>query len=82
MPSCVLGRGWLKPVQEGMGLWAWILRQSPLELLGGKGEGRRPEGCDRDSGRGASDLPSPLQPITAPGPRPSCDPALKPPPPS
>ena len=26
-------------------------------------EGTRAEGCDRDSGRGASDLPSPLQPL-------------------
>ena len=45
---------------------------SPEPLRTSGWEGTRAEGCDRDSGRGASDLPSPLQPITAPGPHPSC----------
>ena len=39
VPSCVLGRGWLKPAQEGTGLWDWTPRQSPTGLLGGKGQG-------------------------------------------
>ena len=39
MPSYVLGRGWLRPAQEGMDLWDWTLCQSPSGLLGGKGQG-------------------------------------------
>ena len=39
VPSCVLGRGWLKPAQEGTGLWDRTPRQSPTGLLGGKGQG-------------------------------------------
>ena len=39
VPSCMLGRGWLKPAQEGTGLWDRTPRQSPTGLLGGKGQG-------------------------------------------
>ena len=39
MPSCMLGRGWLKPAQEGTGFWDKTPRQSPTGLLGGKGQG-------------------------------------------
>ena len=51
-PPHVLGRGWLKPAQEGTGLWDQTPHRgpSPNPLWTSGWEGTRAKGCDRDSG--------------------------------
>ena len=74
-PPHMLGRGWLKPAQEGSDLWDRAPHWGPSGLLGRKAEGLT--AAAGIQGEEPPTSPRPLHPGPAPGPHPNRNPGLK-----